>query len=97
MLTLRIQRLPHLRRKKRAPGGGKQFGEDGSASGGFGLYVLSMSCLQARPNSQHTCGNREISLYFNYLAWCRRSDLNRGPTDYESVALPLSYVGTGPL
>ena len=25
--------------------------------------------------------------------WCRRSDLNRGPTDYESVALPLSYVG----
>src|SRR6185437_1852783 len=21
------------------------------------------------------------------------SDLNRGPTDYESVALPLSYVG----
>jgi hypothetical protein len=26
-------------------------------------------------------------------AWCRHSDLNRGPTDYESVALPLSYVG----
>ncbi len=25
--------------------------------------------------------------------WCRRADLNRGPTDYESVALPLSYVG----
>ena len=25
--------------------------------------------------------------------WCRRSELNRGPTDYESVALPLSYVG----
>src|SRR5260370_2366805 len=27
--------------------------------------------------------------------WCRRADLNRGPTDYESVALPLSYVGPG--
>src|SRR6185437_7123685 len=27
-------------------------------------------------------------------SWCRRSDLNRGPTDYESVALPLSYVGS---
>gem|GEM_PF-4482424 len=26
-------------------------------------------------------------------SWCRRSDSNRGPTDYESVALPLSYVG----
>lgn len=25
--------------------------------------------------------------------WCRHSELNRGPTDYESVALPLSYVG----
>ena len=25
--------------------------------------------------------------------WCRRTDLNCGPTDYESVALPLSYVG----
>ena len=25
----------------------------------------------------------------------RRADLNRGPTDYESVALPLSYVGFG--
>ncbi len=25
--------------------------------------------------------------------WCRRSDLNRGPADYESAALPLSYVG----
>lgn len=24
---------------------------------------------------------------------CRHSELNRGPTDYESVALPLSYVG----
>ena len=26
--------------------------------------------------------------------WCRHTDLNRGPTDYKSVALPLSYVGT---
>src|SRR5512135_2137513 len=26
-------------------------------------------------------------------SWSRRSDLNRGPTDYESVALPLSYAG----
>jgi hypothetical protein len=27
------------------------------------------------------------------MLWCRRSDLNRGPADYESAALPLSYVG----
>src|SRR5580658_9173640 len=25
--------------------------------------------------------------------WCRHTDLNCGPTDYESVALPLSYAG----
>ena len=25
--------------------------------------------------------------------WCRSAELNRGPTDYESVALPLSYFG----
>jgi hypothetical protein len=25
--------------------------------------------------------------------WSRRSDLNRGPADYESAALPLSYAG----
>src|SRR5229473_7198996 len=30
-----------------------------------------------------------------WILWCRRADLNRGPTDYESVALPLSYVGPG--
>ena len=26
--------------------------------------------------------------------WSRKSELNRRPTDYESVALPLSYFGT---
>jgi len=25
--------------------------------------------------------------------WCRRTESNCGPTDYESVALPLSYAG----
>ena len=25
--------------------------------------------------------------------WSRRSGLNRGPADYESAALPLSYAG----
>jgi hypothetical protein len=25
--------------------------------------------------------------------WCRQWELNLRPTDYESVALPLSYVG----
>ena len=28
-------------------------------------------------------------------SWSRRGDLNPGPTDYESVALPLSYAGPG--
>ncbi len=28
-------------------------------------------------------------------AWSRRSGLNRGPADYESAALPLSYAGLG--
>ena len=31
-------------------------------------------------------------LIFTFL-WSRRGDLNPGPTDYESVALPLSYAG----
>ena len=30
---------------------------------------------------------------FSRSYWSRCSDLNRGPTDYESVALPLSYTG----
>ena len=25
--------------------------------------------------------------------WSQRAELNRRPTDYESVALPLSYAG----
>ncbi len=29
------------------------------------------------------------------LIWSRRTDLNRGPADYESAALPLSYAGLG--
>src|SRR3546814_7021962 len=33
--------------------------------------------------------------FYTLEEWCRRADLNRGPTDYESVALPLSYVGAG--
>jgi hypothetical protein len=28
---------------------------------------------------------------FDY--WSQRAELNRRPTDYESVALPLSYAG----
>jgi hypothetical protein len=30
-----------------------------------------------------------------WFKWCRRTELNCGPTDYESVALPLSYAGSG--
>jgi hypothetical protein len=51
----------------------------------------------------HWCPTLARSLYavaislvtyaISVIYWCRRSDLNRGPTDYESVALPLSYVG----
>ncbi len=32
-------------------------------------------------------------LIFKDLEWSRRADLNRRPADYESAALPLSYVG----
>jgi hypothetical protein len=27
------------------------------------------------------------------IIWSQRTELNRRPTDYESVALPLSYAG----
>ena len=29
----------------------------------------------------------------HYIIWSQRAELNRRPTDYESVALPLSYAG----
>jgi hypothetical protein len=29
----------------------------------------------------------------NWENWCRHTESNCGPTDYESVALPLSYAG----
>ena len=34
---------------------------------------------------------KALRYYRNH--WSRRSDLNRGPADYESAALPLSYAG----
>jgi hypothetical protein len=30
------------------------------------------------------------------LQWCRRGESNPRPRDYETLALPLSYAGTGP-
>ena len=33
------------------------------------------------------------TLAISGFCWCRRGGSNSGPTDYESVALPLSYVG----
>jgi hypothetical protein len=37
----------------------------------------------------------DLALYVKAERWSRRSDLNRGPADYESAALPLSYAGVG--
>jgi hypothetical protein len=35
-----------------------------------------------------------LSIRFLFFEiWSRRTDLNRGPADYESAALPLSYAG----
>jgi hypothetical protein len=33
------------------------------------------------------------TLYRIEIGWCPESDLNRRPTAYEAVALPLSYRG----
>ena len=30
---------------------------------------------------------------FRIVKWSHRADLNRGPADYESAALPLCYGG----
>ncbi len=40
-----------------------------------------------------TSDNLAISQQLIERRWCRRGGSNSGPTDYESVALPLSYVG----
>ena len=52
-----------------------------------------------RPSTDLVCAKRDpgprsgrIALAVDWL-WSRRSDLNRGPADYESAALPLSYAG----
>src|ERR1700680_4950806 len=31
-----------------------------------------------------------------FIHWCRRGESNPRPRDYETLALPLSYAGTGP-
>ena len=36
---------------------------------------------------------QELDIIFQSCWWSRRGDLNPRPTDYESVALPLSYAG----
>ncbi len=38
-------------------------------------------------------GHTIVGWVNNILNWSRRSDLNRRPSLYKSVALPLSYVG----
>jgi hypothetical protein len=35
----------------------------------------------------------ENNLITHCFLWSQRTELNRRPTDYESVALPLSYAG----
>jgi hypothetical protein len=31
--------------------------------------------------------------HYSITSWSRRGDLNPRPSDYESLALPLSYAG----
>jgi hypothetical protein len=38
-------------------------------------------------------GDKAADQEGGYGLWSRRTDLNRGPADYESAALPLSYAG----
>jgi hypothetical protein len=44
-----------------------------------------------RATHPQRCGRNLVG--FSGFFWCRRGGSNSGPTDYESVALPLSYVG----
>ena len=55
-------------------------------------YACRVRTAFHRPVDRKRAGNEGQTRRFH---WCRRTDLNRGPTDYESVALPLSYVGDG--
>ena len=34
---------------------------------------------------------KKIMMY--YLSWCPRTDSNRGPIDYKSIALPTELQG----
>jgi hypothetical protein len=42
---------------------------------------------------RNTAGNDLISR--KKQKWCRRGESNPRPRDYETLALPLSYAGTG--
>ena len=50
-------------------------------------------CGDDRASSANLAGRGCGAVGLSCLKWCRRAELNRGPTDYESVALPLSYAG----
>src|ERR1700730_3424782 len=45
-------------------------------------------------SSERSCKGSLRTVQPHY--WCRRGESNPRPRDYETLALPLSYAGTGP-
>ena len=52
--------------------------------------MVTLNAISALPDLSL---NSPKLLNINEIEWSRRADLNRRPADYESAALPLSYVG----
>jgi hypothetical protein len=92
-------------RVARAPGGRRAWVGCSEDGGGRGLFAWrtrgavigpgSADTVRTFPGDARSCTSEaDENSVFSGGSWCRRTDLNRGPTDYESVALPLSYVGS---
>jgi hypothetical protein len=53
-------------------------------------HLFEVSCLHSAYTSKMGCRDDSET---HCIIWSQRAELNRRPTDYESVALPLSYAG----
>ena len=58
-------------------------------------YIDRLEALRLASGSKVVAAREERESEVRDSEWSRCSDLNRGPADYESAALPLSYTGAG--
>ena len=70
----------------------------GRFSWGVGGFFSKIRNLGSRQSCLYNClykykNGLQRKTITHCIIWSQRTELNRRPTDYESVALPLSYAG----